>query len=262
VARKLKDLGVWLSAAVAAILLLVGVPLFLWTAGNGWPGPTAMPSGGEVREFFTTKIADESVFAIFILIGWLAWAHFVWVFSREFFTAVQQRERKELHTVALSQRVARLVVSGLFRLGATSTAVLGVAGPAAGTAAVVMLAPQTGAQELPDDVTVEDDGSIQFGTDESGSTIIETVGSPREGKVAYLVHDGDTLWDIADNHLGDATRWREVFDNSKGYAQPGSHDNTITNPRLIWPGSVLLLPGDATNVPDVDEGLIAAVYGR
>jgi nucleoid-associated protein YgaU/DNA-binding SARP family transcriptional activator len=56
----------------------------------------------------------------------------------------------------------------------------------------------------------------------------------------YVVQRGDTLWDIAAQHLGDPLRYREIFRLNRDRTQPdGQH---LDDPRLIQPGWTLLLP--------------------
>ncbi|TSD65719.1 LysM peptidoglycan-binding domain-containing protein [Aeromicrobium piscarium] len=64
----------------------------------------------------------------------------------------------------------------------------------------------------------------------------------------YVVEPGDTLWDIADEKLGDPTRYDEIFEASDDIIQPDGH--TLTDPDLIYPGWELEIPDDA---PRVDE---------
>ena len=48
------------------------------------------------------------------------------------------------------------------------------------------------------------------------------------------VVEGDTLWDLAATHLGDATRWPEIYELNK--------DVIGGDPDLIHPGQVFVLP--------------------
>ncbi|WP_019873212.1 BTAD domain-containing putative transcriptional regulator [Sporichthya polymorpha] len=57
----------------------------------------------------------------------------------------------------------------------------------------------------------------------------------------------DTLWDIAERHLGDGLRWKEIYELNRGRSQPGGGELQL--PRLIHPGWRLLLPPDATGLP-------------
>jgi nucleoid-associated protein YgaU len=57
---------------------------------------------------------------------------------------------------------------------------------------------------------------------------------------SYTVQSGDTLSDIAEEQLGDANRWPEIFVLNRG---------TIRDPNRISPGQVLTLPGDTPMDP-------------
>jgi nucleoid-associated protein YgaU len=61
---------------------------------------------------------------------------------------------------------------------------------------------------------------------------------------AYTVESGDNLWDLAQKHLGDGTRWGEIYKLNE--AVIGS------NPRLIMPGTELQLPGDSNLAMNLD----------
>jgi len=50
----------------------------------------------------------------------------------------------------------------------------------------------------------------------------------------YVVQSGDTLSKIAREQLGDASRWREIFDLNRAL---------ISDPDKIFPGQVLVLSG-------------------
>jgi nucleoid-associated protein YgaU/DNA-binding SARP family transcriptional activator len=57
----------------------------------------------------------------------------------------------------------------------------------------------------------------------------------------------DSLWQIAEEHLGDGHRYREVFDLNAGRPQPDG--DTLTEPSLIRPGWRLELPANGTEPP-------------
>lgn len=50
----------------------------------------------------------------------------------------------------------------------------------------------------------------------------------------YTVEDGDCLWQIAEDLLGDGMRWHEIYELNL--------DVIGSNPDLIYPGAQLLLP--------------------
>ena len=54
-----------------------------------------------------------------------------------------------------------------------------------------------------------------------------------------VVQPGDSLWHLAERHLGDALRWEEIYELNAG-ALPGG--GTLRDPNLIHPGWRLRLP--------------------
>src|SRR5262249_11934319 len=69
----------------------------------------------------------------------------------------------------------------------------------------------------------------------------------RTGKI-YVVQPPEgryheSLWEIAQNHLGDGRRYREIFELNAGRLQPDGSRLTIAS--LIRPGWILRMPGDA-----------------
>ena len=87
--------------------------------------------------------------------------------------------------------------------------------------------------------------SRHYGTKIMNFTIIEdqvtpTVETPEENRPAeqpqikaYTVKSGDCLWNIAKKQLGDGSRWKEIHDLNR---------DKISNPNLIHPGLVLVMP--------------------
>jgi len=65
-------------------------------------------------------------------------------------------------------------------------------------------------------------------------------GRPRARPRTYRVADGDDLWDIAARYLGSGQDWHQVFRLNEGKPQPDGR--ALTNPGVILPGWVLLLP--------------------
>ena len=75
----------------------------------------------------------------------------------------------------------------------------------------------------------------------------------------YTVERGDTLWDIADEQLGDPTAWPEIWEDNAGDEMGGGR--TFDDPDLILPGWELELagadPSEVANTP-ADVAPVAA----
>src|SRR5439155_8348006 len=65
---------------------------------------------------------------------------------------------------------------------------------------------------------------------------------------SHKVVKGDTLWDIADDELGDPLRWRDIYMLNRG--RPQANGYALTDPDEIHVGWVLTLPArDAVAAP-------------
>jgi len=62
----------------------------------------------------------------------------------------------------------------------------------------------------------------------------------RDARATHIVQRGDSLWGIADDAFGDATRWSEIWEQNKDLEMGG--DRTFDDPNLILPGWELQLP--------------------
>ncbi len=59
-------------------------------------------------------------------------------------------------------------------------------------------------------------------------------------QVTHTVRKGDTLWDLAQQYLGDPFRWPEIYRLNTA---------TVQNPHLIYPDQVLIISGEAAPTP-------------
>jgi hypothetical protein len=65
------------------------------------------------------------------------------------------------------------------------------------------------------------------------------------------VERGDHLWGLAERHLGDGERWRDIYRRNAGREQPDGR--ALAAPDVILPGWVLELPGTAAGTADRDD---------
>jgi nucleoid-associated protein YgaU len=59
----------------------------------------------------------------------------------------------------------------------------------------------------------------------------------------YVVQRYDSLWDIAERHLGNGLRWGEIFELNRNVMQDDG--SRLENPDRIYAGWRLVLPADA-----------------
>ncbi|MFI2361433.1 LysM peptidoglycan-binding domain-containing protein [Promicromonospora sp. NPDC019610] len=87
------------------------------------------------------------------------------------------------------------------------------------------------------------DDPVGIGPSKAGPDDREAVDVTNSGKAAaeVVVEPGDTLWGIAEEELGDGTKYPEVFEASRATDQPGGE--RLTDPDLIYPGWTVTVPG-------------------
>lgn len=104
---------------------------------------------------------------------------------------------------------------------------------------------QNGAGQMPQDgMNQAGSGQEQMPQGEAQQPGEQQAQEASESTTPYTVKSGDNLWDIAREHLGDGTRWPEIYKLNEGIIGD--------NPRLIMPGAELQLPGGASDLAQAD----------
>ena len=256
-----------LGAFLLLVLLLGAVP-FALVHFIGWPLPHQMPTADSLRQ----PLSSQTLVKALAVVVWLAWAQFTACVIVELANA--------RHGVGIpakvpgagpSQFLARQLVAALLMLTATAasfapdithlantpaalprsqtaiSAQLDAAGPSpsgSGGSSVIRtrkavatvgnLPSVRGGQEL-----ARPDGS-QMSTvsvDSVAGTKLYRV-EPPNGR------NYDSLWEIAERHLGDGRRYKEIYELNKDRVQPDGQK--LTDASLIRPGWILEMPADAT----------------
>ncbi len=211
---------VGLAAFVALVALLVGLPAVLLALG--W-GPT--PSGLDGWWAALTS-PDDGHLTVLVLKGaaWVVWGLLALTILTETIAAIRGLEAPKLPGLRWSQAPARRLV--------TAALLLFIAVPATGieTASATPDSPSPVATATS---TVAPGPSASGGTSSRATALVETA-TPR---LTHTVKRGETLWSIAEQHLGSGTRYPEILklNNSllRGKAQ------------FLRPGWVLTLPAAA-----------------
>jgi nucleoid-associated protein YgaU len=218
------------ARGVGAILVLVafvaGIPLALvWFVGNPWPGRTSVELGDEVA----------FVVGVLAVVAWVVWARFT--------VAVAWEIRDQVATLRAEPRRERSVRTELPARTPVRRGRVGfVAQRLVATALLIMplvtrSAPALAGGRAPVALVVDADAERE-------------VAAPAAER-AVVVSSGDTLIGLARTHLGDAHRWREIFDLNRDRQQ--ADGGRLTSPSLMHPGWRLRLPAETTTVAPGDN---------
>ena len=224
--RRTIDIAQGVASLLAAAALLVAVPLALAVLA-GWPLPRGVPSPGDVLDALGNgDLPDGVLVKALACVLWLVWAQLAVAFIAESVAVARGRSAGTVPAVGGIRRSAARLVAGIALLGAvapTARAIAPLVRPETPPPAMaVMASPAVGAAKplvpLPDAAPLPE----------------------------YEVQRRDTLWDIAERHLGDGLRCCEIYDLNKGAPQPGGR--SLDDADLVLPGWRLRLPADAVGV--------------
>jgi LysM domain len=233
--RLLPDVARGTAATLGVLVLVVGVPvgLILWI---GSPLPAEVPTLDEIADSVRDAyIPDQFLIKALAIVCWLIWVELVVSVLVEAvaYTRGRQAERVPLTAPGIQRAAARLVATA---------ALLGALAATRGLPQIPnrpLRPPETVTlvvEEAPDQQEAEPDLPGQ---------------APTPAPI-YEVQRRDTLWGIAENHLGDPFRWGEIYELNRG--RPQADGRTLRDPDLILPGWQLELPPDATGLGNPDAG--------
>lgn len=74
----------------------------------------------------------------------------------------------------------------------------------------------------------------------SAAALLASPLAAQEAQQTHTVRKGDTLWDLAQQYLGDPFRWPEIYRRNTA---------TVQDPNLIYPDQVLVISGDVAPTP-------------
>jgi nucleoid-associated protein YgaU len=229
-----------LIRALAALLVLLalvgGVPLFLVTvAGNPYP-PGGLAELG--------MLSDAAVLGLGAAIGWLFWAQMTACVLWEIPAALRGVPAARFPVATGGQqRLVRILMHSVVAVGVTS-AVLAPGSMQHAEAsrghAPVRTAP---VQTVQDGTPEQSPASATQLAQATTATATPTTAATAAPTVTAAT--GDTLWGLAEQHLGAGERWREIADLNRGRDMGNA---TFTTAETLRAGWVLELPADATNL--------------
>ncbi|MBT2418064.1 LysM peptidoglycan-binding domain-containing protein [Streptomyces sp. ISL-22] len=243
------------STGLITLALLVGMPWVLWSAA-GVPWPEQVSSWRDLIERITEPVSDPLMIELLALFGWVCWSAFAGSVVREvvwYATHLPQLMRhrgvhaEHMATLSVKRSLAALCV------GTLVVALLGLWRPhvasAQQLAAVGELTPQVAAT-APLHPGLALTAVFRPDNPEAGgdnARVPPPAEATEEQHVEYTVVEGDTLWDIAATHLGDAVKWPRIYKLNKDRLQPDG--GRLTDPDLIRPGWRLTVPVAGTAAP-------------
>ena len=237
-----------LGALLALVVLLLGVPAALAILS-----PMQLPSRGptwdELLGAWTRPDDGTVVWGIMTVAAWVCWLVFTLQVIASLSATIRAVEVPSVRGLGWMQHGATTLVTTALLLLTTP----GMSAPGQGesTAAAQLqpVAPRPGSPVLTSAPAGErtEHRAPRLAAAEAA---VPAISDPGPDVVdihpAISVRQGDTLWDIAERHLGSGHRYVEIVGLNLGRPQPDGR--ALTDEHWIDPGWVLLLPIDATNV--------------
>ncbi|MCP2335233.1 BTAD domain-containing putative transcriptional regulator [Actinomadura rupiterrae] len=226
-----------LTAALTTLAALAAPPAAL-AAFVGWPLPHSLPTAATARDALTGPLSDRFLIDALACLAWLLWSLFTLALVTELVALLRGRTAPRLPGLGPLQALAATL------LGAATLALLPAVSrtlPAPPAAAVAA----DGYRPLAAHTPTAPVTARPHATHANPAATSPAATSPAPTGAAptcqtHRVHHGDTLWSIAHQHLDDGERWRDIFHLNHGRPQPDGR--ALTDPDLIRPGWVLLLP--------------------
>ncbi|MEV4536298.1 LysM peptidoglycan-binding domain-containing protein [Asanoa sp. NPDC049518] len=218
--------AVALARAVGAVLTfavwLVGIPVALVIV-VGWPVPRRLPSGRELLDALSQPdlLTEQNFLQVAAALIWLIWGLSIAYTAYALAALAPSRSPR----IPVPRLVRRIVTGLVGSVSVTATGqVASVAAPPAVTA------------------TAHDVEAPSQSPQPSAGAAVQSAPKAKPNAVEHPVVRGDTLWDIADEHLDDPNRWDDIYDINKGRPQPDGR--ALRDPDLIQPGWRLTIPTD------------------
>ncbi|MBC9726126.1 bacterial transcriptional activator domain-containing protein [Streptomyces sp. TRM68367] len=240
-------------AFVALLVLVVGVPGAL-AVTVGWP----LPSGAPSLDWLQQEITVTTFLHILTVVVWLAWAQFtacVLVEVKAALSGVGVPGR--VPGAGPSQLLARQLVAALLLVGATAASLTPglsqfgqhhLEGNQKPSVAAAQQTPGLFAQQQ-EQATGTAAALAEQASHAAAQAQAETPTASQHGDIKYYRiqppegRHHDSLWEIAERHLGDGRRYHEIFELNKDRVQPDG--SRLSEASLIRPGWIMEMPGDA-----------------
>ena len=210
-------------AAISAIAgIVAGTPWLLIQLGQL---PGFLPSLDRLAGMLLAPDSGRFLLVLVWAAAWVLWAWLTILIAVEAVALLRGVKAPRLPAASMPQGLARALVVAAAAAFIATPLNAGAAQPDTPTAAV------PAAAAVPVAVALPSQDPHPTPTPTAPAPVVEAV----------TVEEGDTLWDLAEEYLGDPGRWPELYDANKGTPQPTGH--VLEDPDQIDVGWTLTLPG-------------------
>ncbi|MER5358550.1 LysM peptidoglycan-binding domain-containing protein [Streptomyces sp. NPDC002785] len=171
-----------LASLAALTLLVVGAPWLLLRAGTL---PSGIPSAGTIGDALTAPDDGHVLFTVLTLACWALWAWFVVSLVLEAVSVLGRARLPRIRGFGSGQRLAGVLLGGLLML------------PSANAFAATPAAAATAPAHMP----------LQTGQSPASAA---TPASQTTGPIHTVGATGETVWDLAEQYLGDGRRHTDI----------------------------------------------------
>ncbi len=216
-----------LLATATVLAITAGIPTVLVAIG-ATPAPATLPTWEAITGVLTTRDDGTLALQALAILGWGAWLFLTGAILLEITARLRGLTAPTLPGLAFPQAAARGLVGAAVLLFVAAPAI--TAAPTATAATAPALSPTTNTQNITA-TTPPADAPRDSATRADPAT--------RE----HTVTRGESLWSLAQDHLGDGARYPEIADLNT--------DALGGQPAFLLPGTVLTLPAtDPAGAPE------------
>jgi LysM repeat protein len=211
-----------LLATVAVLGIVIGLPIAFLAIGAN-PIPDQPPTLDGIKNALLAPDDGTLVLGLFKVVGWAGWAFMALSILVEAVARLRRVEAPKLPGLRFPQAGAR----GLIGLAA----LLFVAAP---LTSQVSMASADAAVAHATVGHVNDGNTEQAGPIKHAAADVTKKDTAPQKTISHTVKPGESLWAIADQHLGDGSRYKEIAELNR--------DLLGARPSFLEPGWVLKLP--------------------
>ena len=224
--RRARQLFGGVVAVTVTVAVVVGVPAALVNL-VGWPLPTSLPALEDMRRAASMGITEATVIKTLAVVVWLAWSQVTIGIVAECVGLVRRRPVRAWVVLPGAQVLASRLVAGMLLVTAT-------------------IGPRHAVEARPLEAVI---GQVDVPAPPpvvaAPSAPSDAVPATGTASVSVRVGERGSWWQLADEHLDDGLRWREIRDLNIG--------------RQVAPGVVIT---ESTEQLDAGWSLLVPAEGR